>query len=125
MQPGVSDIPISTEKDAWWLSKSDLKKIAEALICAAQEQSIKTNHITYNIDNTADSPIFRLCKERRETVSHIVSECKNLAQTDYKRRHDNVAKMIHRKLCRKFMLERSDRWYKQSQKISLISFCGT
>ena len=77
------------------MRKSDLKIMTEALICAAQEQVIRTNYIKYNIDKTADSPTCRSCNERGETVSHIVSECKKLAQTDYKRRHDNVAKMIH------------------------------
>ena len=37
-----------------------------------------------------------------------------MAQKDYKRRHDNVAKMIRWKLCEKFMLERSDKWDEHS-----------
>ena len=112
----VSDMPVTTDKEkTWsWMRKSDLKITTEALICAAQEQAIRTNYIKYNIDKTADSPTCRLCKERGETVSHIVSECKKLAQTDYKRRHDNVAKMIHWRLCEKFMLEKPDQWYEHS-----------
>ena len=96
------------------------------MVCAAQEQAIRMNHIKYNIDKTADSPTCRLYKERGETVSHIVSECKKLAQTDYKRRHDNVAKMIHWKLCEKFMLERSYQWYEHSpETVSENTFFGT
>ena len=37
----------------------------EALICAAQEQTIRTNHIKYNIDKTADSSTCRLCKAKK------------------------------------------------------------
>lgn len=109
----VSNMPITTDKEkTWsWMRQSDLKITTEALICAAQEQAIRTNYIKYNIDKTADSPRCRLCKERGETVSHIVSECKRLAETDYKARHDNVARMIHWKLSEKFMLARSDKWY--------------
>ena len=37
-----------------------------------------------------------------ETVAHIVSECSKLAQKEYKQvRHDNVAKILHWKLCEK------------------------
>ena len=32
-------------------------------------------------------------------MSHIVSKCKKLAQTRDKRRHDNVSKMSHWRLC--------------------------
>ena len=77
------------------MRKSDPTITKEALICAAQEQAIRTKYIKYNIDKTADSPTRRLCKERGETVSHISSECKKLPQTQYKRIHDNVTKMIH------------------------------
>ena len=71
----VSDMPIATDKvETWsWMRKSDLKISTEALICASQEQAIRTNYIRYNIDKTADSPTCRLRKERGETVSHIAS----------------------------------------------------
>ena len=41
-----------------------------------------------------------MCGIRGETVQHIICECEKLAQTD-KRRHDSVAKKLHRDLCRK------------------------
>ena len=109
----VSDVPVTTDNEkTWsWMRKSDLKITMEESICATQEQAIRTNYVKYNIDKTADSPTCTLCKERGETVSHIVSEYKKLAQMDYKRRHDNVAKMIHWRLCEKFILEKSDQWY--------------
>ena len=49
-------------------------------------------------------------------MCHIVCECKKLAKTDYKRRRNNVAKMIHWKFCEKLMLERSDLWYERNPK---------
>ena len=37
-----------------------------------------------------------LCGEREETVSHIVAECKKLAQREYKMgRYDKVGQVIH------------------------------
>ena len=110
----VRDMNEMTDKEGTlrWLSKSDLKSTTEALICAAQEQAIRTNYTKYAIDKTTDSPACRMCEERGETISHIASECKKLAQKEYKRRHDNVAKMVQWKLCEKFGLERADKWYK-------------
>ena len=57
------------------MRKSDLKGCTEALICSAQEQSIQTNYIKYNIDKTTESPLCRMCGTRDETISHTVSEC--------------------------------------------------
>ena len=94
-----------------WLRKSDLKPETEALICAAQEQALRTNYIKCNIDGSIESPLCRLCKEKGESVYHIVSECKVLAQREYKRRHDKIAQFIHWELCGKYKLERSRNWY--------------
>ena len=47
-----------------------------------------------------------MCGERGETVQHKICECKKLAQREYKRRHDTVAKLVHWKLCDKYNLER-------------------
>ena len=52
-----------------------------------------------------------MCAKTGERISHIVSECSKLAQREYKRRHDHVARMIHWKLCEKFSLEKSEKWY--------------
>lgn len=46
-------------------------------------------------DNTTDSYTFRMCSGRSDMVWHIVSEAPRLAQGEYKRRHDNVARIIH------------------------------
>ena len=72
-------MPITTDKEkTWsWMRKSDLKITTEALICAAQEQAIRTNHIKYTIDKTADSPTCRFIKERGETVSHMLVSAKS------------------------------------------------
>ena len=37
-----------------------------------------------------------------------------LVQKQYKRRHDNVARRIHWKLCKKHGLESSHRWYEHT-----------
>ena len=99
-----------------WLKDSDLKGCTEALICSAQEQAIRTNNTKFYVDKTSDSPICRMCGARNETVSHIISECSKLAQKEYKRRHGNVGKYIHWKLCKKYNIDSKARWYEHSPK---------
>ena len=83
------------EKTWQWLSRGDLKVGAEALLCAAQEQAIRTNYMKYHIDKTSESPLCRLSGKKGESVQHITSGCEKLAQKEYKRRHNNVAKKVH------------------------------
>ena len=86
---------VDKEKTWQWLSRGDLKVGTEALLCAAQEQAIRTNYMKYHIDKTSESLLCRLCGKKGGSVQHIISGCKKLAQKEYKRRQDNVAKKIH------------------------------
>ena len=83
----IRELPEEVDKDqTWqWLSKSDLKIGTEALLCAAQEQAIRTNYVKYQIDKTSESPLCRLCGKKGETVQHLISGCEKLAQKEYKR----------------------------------------
>ena len=112
----VRDMPESTDqKKTWeWLRKADLKIQTESLLCAAQEQALRTKYVKHNIDKSTESPLCRMCEEKGETVHHIVSECKKMAQKAYKRRHDNVARIVHWHLCKKYDLERTEKWYEHS-----------
>lgn len=38
----------------------------------------------------------------REKVTHLMAGCLAIAPSDYVRRHDNVAKIIHQELCKKY-----------------------
>ena len=84
-----------------WMRKSDLKGCTKILIWSVQEQSIRTNYIKYNIDKTAESPLWRMCGTRNETISHTAIECGKLAQKEYKRRHDSVRRYVHWQFCEK------------------------
>ena len=103
----VREIPEEIEKDlSWkWLVQSDLKAETEETICAAQEQALRTDYTKNEIDKTSENPLCRMCGERGETVQHVLCECKNLVQREYKRRHDAVAKLVHWKMCEKHNLE--------------------
>ena len=109
----VREMPEEIDKDlSWkWLVQSDLKMQIEATICAAQEQALRTNYTEDKIDTTLENQLRRMCGERGETVQHIICECKKLAQREYKRRHDTVAKLVHWKLYEMHNLERNEKWY--------------
>ena len=77
------------------MSQCDLKGCTDALIFSAQELSIWTNYIKYNIDKTAKSTLCRMCGTRNGTISHIVNECGKHAQKEYKGRHDSVGRYVH------------------------------
>ena len=51
-----------------------------------------------------------MCRKVGESINHIVSGCSKLAQ-EYKRRHGNLAKIVHWKLARKCKFEAGDKWY--------------
>ena len=53
------------------------------------------------IDKVDISPKCRMCGGADETVSHIVSECKQLAQNEYKKcRHDKIGAILHWSMCK-------------------------
>ena len=61
----------------------------------------------------AQSPLCRMCTKKSE-VSQIVSECQKLTQKEYKIRQDNVARIVLCKLCGKYNLKRSEKWYEHA-----------
>ena len=55
-----------------------------------------------------------MCGEKGESVQHVTSGCKKLAQKEYKRRHDNVTKKVHWNICKKNGLKHSEKWYEHA-----------
>lgn len=74
---------VREENKSWlWLKDGYLKKKTEGLIIAAQDQTIRTKWIKRLIGKYI-SQYYR-CGDADKTVSHIVAECKLIAQKDYK-----------------------------------------
>ena len=95
-----------------WLRKGYLKKETESTIIAAQDQALCTRNMRKHVFGEDIDSKCRVCGDAEETVAHIISECTKLAQVEYKAiRHDNVAKVIHWKLCEKWGFQRGDKWY--------------
>ena len=83
-----------------WLKTVRLKIETEALLTAAQDQALKTKaHNTY-ITKTATDPKCRMCGIADETIAHLLSGCQTLAANIYTTRHNEVAKCIHRDICK-------------------------
>ena len=62
-------------------------------------------------DQNVQSVLCRVCRVENKTVSHIVSECKMLAQKEYKKRHGNVCRYIYWGLCEKHGFQGAQQWY--------------
>ena len=69
-----------------------MKREAESLIVAAQNQSIRTNLVKAKIDKSQGDSLCRMCRNVDESIDHIVSGSSKLAQKEYERRHDNLGK---------------------------------
>ena len=94
-----------------WLQNRDLKRETESLIVTAQNHSIKTNLVKATIDKNQGDSSCRVCKKADENINDIVSGCSKLAPKEYKKRHDNLGKIVHLKLARKCNFEAGDKWY--------------
>ena len=87
-----------------------MKRETESLIVAAQNQSIRTDLVKAKISKSQGDSLCRVCRKIDGSIDHIVSGCSKLAQ-EYKRRHDNLGKIVHLKLARKCIFEAGDKWY--------------
>jgi len=94
-----------------WLSNMDLKIETESLICAAQDQSLKTKYYSSTILGGSNGPTCRVCGSALETIPHIVAGCSFWAGSLYKKRHDCVGKYLHWNLCRKFGFATASQWW--------------
>ena len=63
-----------------------------SLLIAAQNNAIRTNYVKAKIDKTRQNSKYRLCGNGDECINHLVSECRKLAQNQYKTRHDWAGK---------------------------------
>ncbi|KAF2895313.1 hypothetical protein ILUMI_10868 [Ignelater luminosus] len=82
-----------------WLMEGRLFPETEGFIIAIQDKVINTkNYRKYILqDKTLTDDKCRICNQQQETIEHIIAGCSILASIDYIRRHDNVAKIEHKR----------------------------
>ena len=84
---------------------------------AAQNQSIRTNLVKAKTGKSQGNSLCRVYRKVDESIDHIAIDFSELAQNEYKRRHDNLGKIVHRKLARKCHFEAGDNGINMSQKV--------
>jgi len=68
------------------------------IIIAIRDQVILTRNYKKYILKQADiDELCRRCGKESETIQHITAACEQLAATEYEKRHDGLAKIIHHK----------------------------
>jgi hypothetical protein len=85
--------------------KNQIFILRQGFIFAIQDRVINTRNYKKHIcglQSIIDK--CRICGTEGETIEHIISSCTVLAQSEYKKRHDIFAKIIHMNLAVKFNL---------------------
>ena len=103
--------PQETERNFGWLISGELKITSEALIVAAQDQTLATRNIQAKLFHSADSPKRRQRGKKDKTLAHIISRCEMLANSNYLNCHNQIASQIHRALSGKYGFERLEQWW--------------
>jgi len=71
----------------------------EGFLTAIQDQVIlRRNYKKYILKQPDTEQLCRRCGKESETIQHITAACDQLALTEYVKRHDGQAKIIHQKL---------------------------
>ena len=75
--------------------KSDLKPKTETFICDADEQALRTNYVKHKVAIQQKVIISKYAERTEKLYGKITSQCTPLAQKQCKRRHDNIAGLVH------------------------------
>ena len=92
-----------------WFQNGDLKRETKSLTVEAQNHIKRTNIVKAKIDKSQEDSLCRVCRKVDESIGHIVSGCTKLVEKEYKRRHDNLGKIVHWKLATKCNFEAGDK----------------
>ena len=93
----------SVDRDAslQWLRTGIIYPETEGFMIGIQDNVINTrNHQKYILKQNIDSDKCRKCNIQKETVEHIISACRCLANSKYLERHNKVAAIVYKELLR-------------------------
>jgi ribosomal protein L37E len=105
---------VDMEASSKWLTSADLFAETGGILTAIQDQVIrKRNYKKYILKQPNTDELCRRCGKESETIQHITAACEQLAPTEYVKRHDGVAKVVHQKLAEAAeLIEDKSRYYK-------------
>jgi AraC-like DNA-binding protein len=79
--------------------KRGFVRLNRGLLTVTQDQVILTkNYKKYFLKQPDIDELCRRCGKESKTIQHITAACEQLAPTEYVKRHDGLAKIIHQKL---------------------------
>ena len=107
-----------------WVKSGYVNKSTEGFLFAAQEQALHTNWLKARIGGKGVDLKCRKCGEQAETVAHLASGCGELAQLEYKKRHDRMGLRVYWELCKKYGVKCSEKWYDECPEKVRKSVCG-
>jgi len=81
-------------------ARSNKNKIIIIIIITVIQDQVRLtiNHKKHILKQPNTDELCRRCGKESETIQHITAACEQLASTEYVKRHDGVAKVIHQKL---------------------------
>lgn len=102
----VSQAHVDKSASYSWLTSGQLFPETEGLMLAVQDQVIPTkNYLKYIVkDKAVQDDKCRYGCQSLETIQHITSACQHFAGTEYKLRHDAVAKIVHQEIVHQLRL---------------------
>jgi hypothetical protein len=81
------------------LTNADLFAETKGFLTAIQDQVILTrNYKKYILKQPHIDELCRRCGKESETIQHITAACEQLEPTEYVKRHEGLARIIHQKL---------------------------
>lgn len=104
----ISKENINTDASNYWLKAGQLFPETEGLMIAIQDQVIPTRNYLRRIvgDPGVTVDTCRYGCEMVENIQHVISGCTYFSGSEYKRRHDAIAKIVHQELAFIYNLER-------------------
>ena len=94
---------VNAELSRNWLAKENLSPAMESTFFQIKEEQVQTRDVLVNRWKAASGTTqCRFCHKATETLDHLLSGCEALSFTDYKRRHDQVARQVAKAILEKF-----------------------
>ena len=112
-----SELWRNQEKESHKWLKGSLAPEKTASVMQMLEQMVETRVWKRIRGLEVESDVCRLCRSERETVQHILSGCKVLANQEYLKRHNRTLSVFAVEWCKyKGVIEADINWYKKEWK---------
>lgn len=97
-----------------WLKQGILYGETTGFTMAIQDRVIATkNYRKHILKEDLLNDKCRKCEKSSETIEHVIGSCTSLANTQYLRRHDNVAKLVYQQIAiNKLLITKYTPYYK-------------